>query len=585
MPTTRRKQMSQANQTLAYLFAEMADVLEILGVDRFRVNAFRRASRVLDGLTDDIASIGPDIKALTGIEGIGRGTAQRIAEFLETGNISDRGELMSQIPGGLIELLSIPGLGPKTIGLIWKQAGVESLDDLKEQLQHDDLAELPGLGPKKLENIRKSISFSESSGDRVHLGTAMSLARWFVSKFIEFDEVQQVEYAGSLRRGQETIGDIDLIVAADPKSAKTISNAFKSLPPVTEVLVNGTTKTSVRTTDGLQVDLRIVPPESYGAALMYFTGSKEHNIVMRQRAISRKMRLNEYGLLKGKMTVAGRTEKEIYRALDLAPIPPELREDRGEFNLAESDELPDLIKLSDIRSELHAHTTASDGKWTIKELALAAAERGFHTIAVTDHSKGQAQANGLTNERLEQHISEIRQVAGQLKKKITILAGSEVDILSDGKLDYPNSLLEQLDVVVASPHAALSQDPKKATTRLMQAIDNPHITILGHPTGRLLLRREGLSPDMRQVIAAAYERGIAIEINANTWRLDLRDTHARAAIEAGVKLAINTDAHGPGDLDQLLYGVVTARRAGATKHDIVNCLSREALNRWIKGTK
>ena len=585
MPTTRRKQMSQANQTLSYLFAEMADVLEILGVDRFRVNAFRRASRVLDGLTDDIASIGPDIKALTGIEGIGRGTAQRIAEFLETGNIRDRWELMSQIPTGLIELLSIPGLGPKTIGLIWKQAGVESLDDLKEQLQHDDLAELPGLGPKKLENIRKNISFAESSGDRVHLGTAMSLARWFVSKFVEFDEVQQVEYAGSLRRGQETIGDIDLIVAADPKSTKTISDAFKSLPPVTEVLVSGTTKTSVRTTDGLQVDLRIVPPESYGAALMYFTGSKEHNIVMRQRAISRKMRLNEYGLLKGKMTVAGRTEKEIYQALDLAPIPPELREDRGEFNLAESDELPDLIKLSDIRSELHAHTTASDGKWTIKELALAAAERGFHTIAVTDHSKGQAQANGLTNERLEQHISEIRQVAGQLKKKITILAGSEVDILSDGKLDYPNSLLEQLDVVVASPHAALSQDPKKATTRLMQEIDNPHITILGHPTGRLLLRREGLSPDMRQVIAAAYERGIAIEINANTWRLDLRDTHARAAIEAGVKLAINTDAHGPGDLDQLLYGVVTARRAGATKHDVVNCLSREALNRWIKGTK
>ncbi len=577
--------MSQANQTLSYLFAEMSDVLEILGVDRFRVNAFRRASRVLDGLTDDIASIGPDIKALTGIEGIGKGTAQRIAEFLETGNISDREKLMSQIPEGLMELLSIPGLGPKTIGLIWKQAGVESLGDLKEQLQHDDLAELPGLGPKKLENIRKSISFAESSSDRVHLGTAMSLAHWFVSKFVEFNEVQQVEYAGSLRRGQETIGDVDLIVAADPKSAKTISDAFKSLTPVTEVLVNGTTKTSVRTTDGLQVDLRIVPPESYGAALMYFTGSKEHNIVMRQRAISRKMRLNEYGLLKGKMTVAGRTEKEIYQALDLAPIPPELRENRGEFNLAESDELPHLIKLSDIRSELHAHTIASDGKWTIKELALAAAERGFHTIAVTDHSKGQAQANGLTNERLEQHISEIRQVADQLKKNITILAGSEVDILSDGKLDYPNSLLEQLDVVVASPHAALSQDPKKATTRLIQAIENPHVTILGHPTGRLLLRRKGLSPDMRQVIAAAYERGIAIEINANTWRLDLRDTHARAAIEAGVKLSINTDAHGPGDMDQLLFGVMTARRAGATKHDVINCLSREALNRWIKGTK
>ena len=337
----------------------------------------------------------------------------------------------------------------------------------------------------------------------------------------------------------------------------------------------------------MQVDLRVVPEESYGAALMYFTGSKEHNVRLRERAISMGMKLNEWGLTKqdSEKVVAGKSEEDVYKALKLPWIPPELREERGEIALAEKDELPNLVELKDIKAELHTHTTASDGTWTIEQLATAAAERGFHTVAITDHSKGQVQANGLSNERLEKHIKAIRKVADKLKDKITVLAGSEVDILADGNLDYPDSLLKELDVVVASPHAALSQDPDKCTKRLLKAIDNPYVTVMGHPTGRLIGRREGLSPDMGALFKAAAQRGIAMEINANHWRLDLRDTHARAAIAAGVKLSINTDAHGQADLDQLQFGILTARRAGATKNDIINCMSKTAIVKWLKSTR
>jgi DNA polymerase (family X) len=361
------------------------------------------------------------------------------------------------------------------------------------------------------------------------------------------------------------------------------------LPPVSEVLGHGPTKSSVRVSDGrrgLQVDLRIVPPESYGAALLYFTGSKEHNIELRERAIKRAMKLNEYGLFRvsdGEKMVAGRTEEEVYAALGLDWIPPELREARNEIHLAEKHELPKLIELGDIKTELHAHTVASDGLWTIRELVETALSRGFHSLAVTDHSKSQVIANGLSEDRLEQHIADVRAVAKEFQGRIAVYTGAEVDILADGSLDYPNSLLKELDVVVASPHAALSQDSAKATHRLLKAIEHPYVAILGHPTGRLILRREGLSPDMRQLFAAAAERGVAMELNANSYRLDLRDVHCRAAIEAGVKLAINTDAHGPADLDQLAYGVLTARRGGVTKEDVINCWSRDELAKWIKG--
>ncbi len=573
--------MANANAELAQIFAQMADVHEILGTDRFRVNAFRRASRAFADLTEDTGAIGPDVKKLTAIDGVGKGTAQRAAEYLETGGIAEHAELVAQIPEGLMDLLDIPGLGPKTIALLWREGGVESLDDLKAKLDDDELAALPGLGGRKLENLRKSIAFAETTSERISIGIAMPIAEWFVQQIEKLDAVRQTTFAGSLRRGRETIGDLDLIVAADPDDAAEISAAFTALPPVTEVLVQGATKSSVRTTDGIQVDLRIVDPSSYGAALMYFTGSKEHNVAMRGRAIARDARLNEYGLWMDEQRLAGATEQEVFEALGLSWIDPALREDRDELALAEAGPMPALVEIGDIRSELHAHTTASDGRWSIEQLAETAAERGFHTIAVTDHSRSQGQANGLNEERLAAHMIEVREAARRLEGRIRVLAGTEVDILADGRLDYADALLAELDIVVASVHSALGQDPSKATARIVRAIENPHVDIIGHLTGRLILRREGLAPDVAAVTAAAADTDTVLEINANRHRLDLRDAHARAALEAGVKLAINTDAHGAPDLDELRYGVLTARRAGAKAEDVVNCWTGEKLMEWL----
>jgi DNA polymerase (family 10) len=585
--------MASTNAQLAAIFERMAEIEQILGDNPFRVNAFSKAARVVGDLTQDVAQIGPDMEKLMQIEGIGKGIAQRICEFLTTGRIKEHDDLLKKVPKGLPGLLEVPGLGPKTVALLWKHAGIEDVEGLKERLKEgDELAQLPGMGAKKLENLRKSLTFAETAHVRVRIGQALPVAVWLVEQLRKVKGVKRADYAGSLRRGKETIGDIDLLVGAEEGVADEISGAFVQLRLVTEVLARGPTKSSVRMDlsgegDGpiVQADLRIVGVESYGAALLYFTGSKEFNVALRQRAIDRGWRLNEYGLFDGKRMVAGGTEEEVFKKLGLPWLPPEMREDRGELAQAEKGKLPALIELDDIRAELHAHTTASDGRWSVRELALAAAERGFHTVAVTDHSKSQVIANGLSEQRLQEHIEEVRRVARELKGTVTVLAGSEVDILADGSLDYPDSLLQELDVVVAAPHVGLSQEPAKATARLIRAIENPYVTILAHPTGRLIGRREGLSPDMKEVIAAAARRGVALELNANSWRLDLRDTHARMAIEAGVKLAINTDAHGPGDLDQLMYGVLTARRAGVTKKDVINCMSRAALARWVKATR
>ena len=595
--------MAKSNQQIAEVFQQMAAVLEILGGDHFRINAFLKAARVVNGLVQDLAIIGPDPVRLAALDGIGKGTAQRIAEFLKTGKVNEHQQLLAKIPPGLLDLLDISGLGAKTIGLLWNQAGVAGINDLKKKLIGNELAKLPGLGEKKLENLRKSIAFAQASGQRVRIGQALPLANWFVSQLRQIKGVKQAAYAGSLRRGKETVGDIDLVVAVDgargddqeatdDQAARAVGDVFVKLEPVGEVLVKGATKTSVRVVDpdgkesgGIQVDLRVVGPESFGAALLYFTGSKEHNVALRQRAIERATRLNEYGLYRGHQRLAGSTEDEVYRSLGLAWIPPELREDRGELVSAQHDKLPSLIELTDIKAELHAHTHASDGRWSIHQLVQAAIDRGFHTVAVTDHSSAQKIANGLSVKRLEGHIQDVRAVAQTVKNTIKVLAGSEVDILADGALDYPDTVLAQLDLVVASPHIALGQDSAKATKRLLKAIDNPYVTLIGHPTGRIIGRRAGISPDMKQVITAAARRGIALEINANSWRLDLNDINARWAIEAGVKLAINTDAHGPQDMEQLIYGVLTARRAGAQSNDVVNAMTQVAFEKWLKASR
>jgi DNA polymerase (family 10) len=593
--------MSQTNAKLSRIFQQMADVLEVLGANRFKVIAFQKVGRVLGELTDDVAAM--DAKTLRAVEGIGKGMADRIEEFVETGGLAEAIELMEKVPPGVVMMLDVPGLGPKTVSLLWRDAGLNDLDALVRALDTGELEALPGFGKKKIANIKKNLAFAEQAGKRARIGEAMPLARWFIDQLQGLKQVKRIEYAGSLRRGKETIGDLDLLVAADTGDAEAIMDSFVGLAPVIDVIAKGKTKSSVRTGEssgapgsskgggapggGMQVDLRVVPIESYGAALMYFTGSKEHNVRLRERAISMGMKLNEWGLTKhnSEEVVASASEEDVFRGLELSWVPPELREDRGEVALAEEGKLPALIELSDIHAELHTHTTASDGMWTIEQLATAVADRGFHTLAITDHSKGQVQANGLSDERLEKHIVAVREVAEKLKDRITVLAGSEVDILADGRLDYPDSLLKELDVVVASPHAALSQEPAKCTARFLKAMENPYVTIMGHPTGRLVGRREGLSPDMSALFKAAAQRGVAMEINANHWRLDLRDTHARAAIAAGVKLAINTDAHGPADLDQLQYGVLTARRAGATKNDVANCLAKDALAKWLKSTR
>ncbi|MEL7086919.1 MAG: DNA polymerase/3'-5' exonuclease PolX [Planctomycetota bacterium] len=587
--------MPSNNAQLAVIFHQMADLTEITsggaGGNRFKVNAFAKAGRIMEDLTKDVADI--DAALLPKVEGIGKGTAARIVEFLDTGKVADHEALLAQVPDGLLKVMDVPGLGPKTVALLWHEAGVESLEDLEAKLDTGELEALKGFGKKKIENLRKNLKFAASAGDRQRIGGAYALAMIFVEDLGGLPGVENIEYAGSLRRGKETIGDIDVLVSSpapgNSGERKAIFDAFVNHPAVADVIAHGDTKASVRTKDevgGMQVDLRVVAPESFGAALMYFTGSKEHNVKMRERAIARGLSLNEYSLSRDGDPVAGATEEQVFAALDLAWVPPELREDRGELSSAESDALPTLLELADIQSELHSHTTASDGRWSIEENALGAAARGFHTVAITDHSKGQAQANGLSNERLVKHIEAVRKVAKKLEGKITVLAGSEVDILANGELDYPDELLAELDIVVASPHAALTQDPAKATKRLIKAIDNPYVTILGHPTGRIVNKREGLSPNMEAIFQAAKDRGVALEINASPYRLDLRDTHARTWIQDyGGKLAINTDAHSAEHLDNLRFGVVTARRAGAAKDDVVNCLSKAALAKWISSTR
>lgn len=589
-----------ANANLSKIFDEMAAVLELTGANPFRVNAHAKVARVLDDLTVDVASLADDAKKLTAIEGIGEGSAKKIIEYVQTGRVKEHDELVAQVPAGLFDVMQVPGLGPKTVKMLWEKAGITDIPSLKAALDSDALTSLPRMGAKTIENIRKSLAFAATAGERVRLGRAMPIAESLVNAISAVKGVTQVAFAGSLRRGRETIGDIDILASTKTDAArKRVAEAFLAMPEVSETIASGETKCSVRLHAGLQADLRLVDDAEFGAALLYFTGSKDHNIALRERAIKRGMRLNEYGLFRehrskegdappqkrGEKPIASKTEEDIYAALDLAWIPPEMREARGEIDAAElPGTLPKLIELDDIKAELHAHTIESDGRMTIDELAERAKARGFHTIAVTDHSKSSAQANGLSPERLRKHIDAIREADARIKG-ITILAGSEVDIHADGSLDYDDDLLAELDLVIASPHASLRQEPEKATDRLLRAIRHPLVHIIGHPTGRIIQQREGLSPDLHTLINAAVECNTALEINSNYMRLDLRDTHVRAACEAGALIAINTDAHSPDDFDQLRYGILTARRGWLTATRCINAWPKTKLHHWLKSKR
>lgn len=592
------------NSTASALFQRMADMLELTGADRFRVSAHAKAARVISDHPTDLEPIAKDPKALMAIEGIGKGTAAKIVELAETGRVAEHDDLAARVPAGVLALLGVSGLGPKTVRLLWEERGVASLADLKRIIDDGSILTLPRMGARTVENITESLVFLESSGSRLHIGVAMPIAEAVVARLSAVPGVSRCAFAGSLRRGRETIGDLDILISTtDPEGAR---EAFCAHPTVTRVLARGEHKCSVRLSlEGLggrfgsgenaavQADLRLVPEGSWGAALLYFTGSKDHNVRLRERALSKGMTLNEYGLYpedksdatppqsRGVRAVASEDEGSIYAALGLPMLPATVREDQGELAVREP---PRLIEVSDIRAELHSHTVASDGEMSIEQSALIAKSRGFHTLAITDHSKSSAVANGLKPDRLAVHIEAVR-AAGARIEGIALLAGSEVDILVDGSLDYDDDLLARLDIVVASPHAGLKARPAQATTRLLRAIAHPMVHILGHPTGRLIERRAGLEPAMDEVIAAAVEHDVALEINAHWMRLDLRDTHVRAAVRAGCKIAVNCDVHHPADYDNLRYGVLTGQRGWLTPDLCVNTWSRERLDTWLKAKR
>ncbi len=582
------------NQEIASRLHLMAALLELTGADSFRASAHARAARAIDDLTVDLGEIAGDRKRLLAIEGIGPKIADKIAEFAATGRVREVDELAAQVPAGLLEVMRVPGMGPKTVRAVWQTLGVTDLASLRRAIEDGSILTVPRMGKKAAENIKAALAFIEESGSRARLGEAQPLAETIVARMRALPGVKRAEFAGSMRRGRDTVGDVDVVVAASKAAGAAAGESFRAMQEVRQVLAAGETKSSVRASMGggraIQVDLRVVQPASFGAALLYFTGSKEHNVRLRQRALSMGMTLNEYGLFpedgekappqeRGVRAVAAETEEGIYRALGLPMIPPELREDHGETSLPVDHDFG-LIEIGQIRAELHAHTTASDGSMSIEELAAEAKARGFHTIAVTDHSKSQPLANGLTVERLAAHVEAIRAAARRVEG-IAILAGSEVDILPDGSLDYDDQTLHGLDIVVASPHAALKQEPGAATERLVRAASHPLVHIIGHPTGRLINAREGLSPDIGAVARAAAASGTALEINANSHRLDLRAEHVRMALEAGASIAIDCDVHTRADFEQLRFGVATARRGGLTAERCVNAWPAERLRAWL----
>jgi DNA polymerase (family 10) len=583
------------NQQLADLFAQFAAIMEIKGESPFKAIAFSKVGRILKDMTFDIRQVCEDGR-LGEIEGIGKSSSAIIEEFVRTGRSTDFEQVAASVPSGLLPLLEIPGLGPKTIALLWKDRGVTSLEELVKAIDTGALAGLKGIGEKKIESIKQGIALRSQAAGRMGIVEAMEIAVGLLERLRQLKEVAQAEIAGSLRRKKETIGDVDLICALAPGgTGPEVSAEFVKFPEVQRVLGQGPTKASVLTAGGLQVDLRMVPAVNFGAALLYFTGSKEHNVQLRGLAQDGALTLNEWGLYRiseydksarktaeapAAKPVASKTEADVYSALGLAYVAPELREGRGEIEAAASGKLPKLIEIADIHGDLHCHTTASDGSNSIEEMAAAALARGYQFLAITDHSKSQVIANGLTAERLLKHAAAIRKANDKLRG-ITLLAGCEVDILADGHMDFEDAILAELDIVIASPHVALKQDADKATDRILRAIDNRYVTVIGHPTGRLINRRAGLPLKFDRVFAAAAQSGTALEINAGYPRLDLNDVQSRAALEAGCWLSVNTDAHSTDGLGGIGWGIDVARRGWATADRVLNCLSTEELLGFI----
>lgn len=575
------------NKAIAGVLYETADLLEIDGQDSFRVRSYRNAAQAIEAMSQQVSDLIEEPKKLLEVPGIGKGMLANMQQLFRDGSIEVHSELLKKYRPSMLELLKVQGLGPKTIALIWSAYQVCDVEGVLKLAREGKIRELPRMGEKHEQKLIKALEDYQRIGGRFLLDAAEQLADKLVEHLSQLPGVEKVTPAGSLRRGRDTVGDLDILVTgkgcAETESRQKIVDHLLHFPGLMEVIAQGENKISFRQRNGIQVDVRLLPPESFGAAMQYFTGSKAHNVALRQRALKMGFTLSEYSLanLEDEKPVAGKTEEEIYAKLKLDFIPPELRENLGEIDAAANHSLPKLLELGDIRGDVHMHTVETDGRNTIEEMAEAARERGYEYMAITDHSKNLAFANGLTDERALAHIAKIRAV-GKKMKGIRIFAGIEVDILTDGTLDLSDSVLEQMDIVIASVHSQFNQDRDTMTARLLKAVENPNVSMIGHPTGRLLLRRDAYQFDLDAVLRAAAKNKVAMELNSYPDRLDLSDVHLRMAKQHGVKIVINTDSHHTSHMEKIRYGITQARRAWLTKEDVLNTLPPQEFAKTMK---
>jgi DNA polymerase (family X) len=563
------------NISIARLLDETAALLEIDAADPFRIRSYRRAAEAVEQQTTQLVTLADDPKQLLAIPGIGKTMAANIQALLSTGTIPLREELLQKYRPTMLELLRLPGMGPKTVALVWSACQVCDIDSLEAAAKAGHLTKLPRMGEKFVTKLLKGIEDHRKNSSRFRIDKAQYHADVIGNLIREFPGIDEITPAGSLRRGRETVGDLDLLVtgpACEPTVVSAAVEYVAALPLIDKLLAKGQNKVSFTLRNNLQVDVRLLPRSGYGAALQYFTGSKMHNVALRQRAIKRGLTLNEYALLRveDNTIIAAASEADIYNALDLDYIAPELRENSGELEAAAAHTLPHLITLADIRGDLHMHTDATDGRDTIRQMAEAAHARGLRYIAITDHSKNLAMTNGMDDARALAHINNIRKVDAEMKGSIRVLPGIEVDILADGTLDLEDATLAQMDIVVASVHSHFNQSIEEMTTRVLRALENPFVRILGHPTGRKVLGREGYAINIDLILKRAADLGVAVEHNASPARADLNDLHLRLAKQYRCKIVVNTDAHSTEELDQMRYGITQLRRAWLASADILN---------------
>ena len=566
------------NARVVAVLEEVADLLELKEDTFFQVRAYRKAVKEISALTVDIRDL--YVRGhLSTVPGIGKAIHDKVVEILRTGELQYLKDLRNEYPAGLLQVMQVPDVGPRTAGRLYKELRITNLQDLRLAAERHQIRGLKGFGDRSEENILKGIKYLESKQGRMLLGQAYPRGKALEAHMLEkgFD---LVSLGGSLRRMKETIGDIDILVGS--ADAERAMDTFVSYPHAAKVLLRGPTKTSIRLLDGVQVDMRVVAPESYGAALQYFTGSKEHNVAMRSLANSMGLKVNEYGVYREEdgARLAGETEEGVYDMLQMQWMPPEMREDRGEIALARQGKVPRLLALSDICGDLHVHTEASDGVDTIETMAQGAVDRGYEYLAITDHSASLTVGNGLSVERLLENMDRVRKV-GESFPQLHLLIGAEVEIDGEGGLDYPKEVLQDLDVVVAAVHSRFKMAPEEMTNRITTAISNENVDILAHPTGRIIGEREGYQFDMEKVMQAAKDNGVAMEVNSFPERLDLNDVHCAMARERGVMLCIDTDAHNVRQMDQMIYGVATAKRGWITPENVLNALPWDDLRKRL----